>query len=324
MSTEKNKQEILAFAQANGFEDIETLLRFPKYIQLETVSLCNASCRMCPIKEVKRDQDTFIMKQEIFDKIVNDVKPFASTIKRFTVQGEGEPLIDKNLEKRIKALKKAGVPFVVFGTNGSLFNEERSRSIIGSGVDEVSFSVDGATAETFEAIRTPLKYDQCVGNIQNFITLRNEINPKLNIRIRMTLQESNQHEFDAFQSFWKGKVNSNDTVYGRLLHSWGNWLGGYGLGSEQDPAVLNAKPCTAPFSTLFILSDGRAVLCCQDFNGTVTLGHMARATIQEIWHNDTINKIRDLHLAQGRKAMSICKDCNLWDPTTTKLGLQQD
>ena len=205
---------------------------------------------------------------------------------------------------------------MAFASNASLLNKERARILIRSGIDEVTFSVDGLTAGTFEAIRKPLKFDLCVSNIENFIAARNNVNPDLRIRIRMTMQGKNIEEFGAFVSFWRKRLKSNDRVYGRHWHSWGNWLKNYSLPQEQDGITLNDAPCTSPFGTIFILSDGRVPLCCQDFNGKILLGDVNRSNIQDIWRGTKIARIRKLHLLNGRKSLGLCRDCNLWHPST--------
>ncbi|MEQ9566734.1 MAG: radical SAM protein, partial [Pseudomonadales bacterium] len=106
-----------------------------------------------------------LMSDALFDKICEEITPYADQMRRVTIQLLGEPLLDKKLESKISRLKKIGIKEVFFSTNGSLFTDKRAVSILESGVDEVDFSVDGATKETFEKIRVGLNYDEVVDNI---------------------------------------------------------------------------------------------------------------------------------------------------------------
>jgi MoaA/NifB/PqqE/SkfB family radical SAM enzyme len=318
MDTIRSNAETImsSFAQTQRLSVIEDLTYFPLYIQIETVSICNARCVMCPVEEWTRDNT--IMKPELFQKIVVELANYADWLERVTIQLDGEPLIDKQLENRIRQLKEIGIKCVAFSSNGSLMRQPRIDAIIQSGIDEVTFSIDGATAETFEAIRKPLKYDRCIKNIEEFIAARNRLNPQLCIRIRMAIQEANVNEFDTFIAFWQERLGSQDQAYGKLLHNWGNWLKGYDLQRGQDPETLNVNPCTSPFGSLDIFTDGRVPLCCSDYNAAICLGDVTKSSIKEIWNDDLFGNVRSMHLSQGRNGIGMCHNCNVWD-TTSKI-----
>jgi len=314
----KNTEKILSFARQNRLDSVESLLRFPKYVQIETSALCNGRCRMCPTRELERMKGQAIMTDQVFTRIVRDLRPFAKWIERLTIHGEGEPLCDLKLEQRIRRLKSIGIKFVAFSSNGSLFTPKRSARILACGVDEVTFSIDGATAKTFELIRRPLNFAACIANIERFIALRNAKRSGTAIRIRMTLQERNRHEFKDFLSFWRERLGPKDSAYGKIWHSWANWLKDWRSPEQEGRATLNTSPCISPFGTMFILSDGRVSLCCQDFNAKILLGDLREATFKEIWQGEVISGVRRQHLEQGRGVVSLCRDCNLWE-TSAKL-----
>ena len=148
MEVSGNLREILTFSKAHHLESVEDLLYFPKYVQIETVALCNARCFMCPVDEWRREVKA--MQQDVFDKVIAELSLYSSWVEKVTIQLDGEPLLDKKLEARIKTLKKIGIRCVAFSSNASLMDQARAESIILSGVDEVTFSIDGATAQTFE------------------------------------------------------------------------------------------------------------------------------------------------------------------------------
>jgi len=305
-----SEQQIADFAHSLGCAP-DALLEFPRFFQIETVSLCNARCVMCPVEEWKRDVN--IMEEPLFQKILEELAKYTHLIRRVTLQLDGEPLIDRKLEARIAALKKIGVKYVAISSNASLMRPARAISIVDSGIDEVSFSIDGASATTFEAIRKRLKFDECVANTENFIKVRNERNPNLKVRVRMTVQEGNAHEVDAFLNYWKPRIGPRDSAYYKLLHNWANWVRDYKLVPEHDPEALNSSPCIAPFGSFVILTDGRVPLCCADFNAAALTGNVKTSTIQAVWQGEVFRRIRETHLNKGRRGMPMCVDCNIWD-----------
>ena len=52
-------------------QNLEGLLRFPKYVEIETVNACNARCPMCTINDWERNYP--IMKDDVWNKISDDV-----------------------------------------------------------------------------------------------------------------------------------------------------------------------------------------------------------------------------------------------------------
>ena len=287
---------------------------FPQYIQIETVSLCNAICIMCPIKEWKRD--TTVMSPLLFDSILYEIEKYSNNIERVTIQLDGEPLLDPDLEERIRSLKAAGIKYVAFASNGSLMSEIRAKSIISSGIDEVTFSIDGTTADTFESIRTRLSFNQCINNVTNFIKYRDQSKSALSIRIRMTIQKKNMHEFGDFLSYWKQRIGKEDFVYGKLIHSWGNWILNSSTLNDEKYKKLNSSPCPSVFNSIVILSDGRVPLCCNDFNAKYQMGNIKETSIKDIWNNIRFENMRKEHQEKGRACLRICHNCNVWDSST--------
>ena len=303
---------------SGSIEKLDDLLTFPKYLQIETASSCNARCIMCPVEDWKREHT--IMKQDTFDRIAAEIKDYGDWIERVTIQLDGEPLMDRSLESRIRTLKSVGIKLVAFATNGSLMTSRRAESIIKSGVDEVSFSVDGASKETFEKIRLRLNFDKVVKNALGFVQLRDHMESNTRVRVRMTIQPENQDEFDDFMSFWRGKLGPNDSVYGKVLHTWANSDRNYSLAEGYDFALLNESPCSSPWTSLVILTDGRVLLCCCDYNATINLGNVRDSSIKEIWQAQKSETIRRLHATQGRKAIPMCINCTAWDSGAKTTG----
>jgi len=313
MTREQRNKYLMLYLERFGFDSLEDFIHFPKYVQIETSALCNARCSMCLAGQWKRQ--AYIMSDEIFSKAIQGLEPFASWIEKVTIQLDGEPLLDQKLEQRIRSLKKIGVKAVAFASNASLMNEERSLSVIRSGVDEVTFSVDGATKETFERIRIPLKYKECISNIEKFIKLRDRHNPNLIIRIRYTIQDTNKHEFREYLRFWERRLGPRDYAYGKYLHNWGSGLKGYRLPVEQG-LDINELACISLWTSFIILSDGSVPLCCSDYNVQRKLGNIQENSVKDIWGSEKFAALRRMHLNKGRASISICQDCNTWDSSS--------
>lgn len=295
---------------------VEQLETFPKFVQIETVSGCNARCRMCSVHDWERSKAA--MSEALFAGLLAELAAHRDWVEQVTLQLGGEPLLDRRLEERVAALKQAGIRSVAFTTNASLLDEARARRLIDAGVDAIDFSIDGASAETFEAIRVNLSYVAVRDNVLRFVALRDVSGRAVQVRVRMVIQQDNARELDAFVSYWRSRLGPDDYVLGRFLNWWAGWredlaaVPGALLHEKPPSADFNSLPCLAPFSTLVVLSDGRVPLCCLDYNADTPMGSVVESGIAGVWRGEAFRKVRAEHLARGRVSMPFCRDCHIF------------
>jgi len=309
---EKNKAFIVKKLGFNTFEDY---LKFPMYYEIETINACNAKCEMCTIADWQKHPDPF-MSKELFEKIADEIIAHKDIVRVVNLCRDGEPLMDKGLETKINYLKKGGVNHTTFSTNGSLLNRDRALSLINSELDEIMFSIDGFTKETFEGIRVGLDFDKVVENVKNFIALRNEKNSKIKVRIRLVIQEKNSHEVDDWSNFWKPLLGNEDSVHAKAIHSWGNQLNNFMPARNYDNLTT---PCTSTFSTMIIRYNGDVTICPLDFDFKHKNGNLKDSSIEKVWNTGKeFKKFREIHLDGKRDAFSFCAGCRLWDSDINK------
>ncbi len=305
---EKTAKEYLARRiHPNGsFED---LLRFPRYLEIETVNACNARCPMCTIDEWTRKTPT--MPDDLFNKLADEVIEHADHVARVSLYRDGEPLLDKKLPDRIARLTDGGVKETAISTNVSLLNEERSRALLESGLGLIIFSLDSLKKDVFEAIRLRLNFEEVMENAIKFIELRDKIRPETKISIRMIRQESNIDEWPEYEKFWTPKVRpGHDRVYYHNIFNWGNQLDGFqSVASSLEPKL----PCVALWSLMVIFGNGDVPLCNVDYNNKYPTGSVADKSIAEVWKSQVLNNYRQLHLDGEKACINICDNCNVWD-----------
>lgn len=121
----------------------------PRELQLEVTAACNLACTMCLVsyrpKIGKREGS---MSYGMFRRLVDELPG----LERLTLQGLGEPLLAPGIIDMISYASARGIA-VGFNTNAQLLTPERSARLAGSGLSWLCVSVDGAVAETYEAIR---------------------------------------------------------------------------------------------------------------------------------------------------------------------------
>ncbi len=292
-------------------ENIDSLLEFPKFIEIETVNACNARCPMCTINDWERNYP--VMKDDVFDKISDELIENKKFLKRVSLYRDGEPLIDKKLAQRINKFKEAGINETSIATNVSLLNEKRSKEILEAGLGLVIMSIDSLKKDVFESIRVRLKFDEVKENAINFLKLRDKINPNCRVWIRMIRQESNKDEWNDYYNFWKGYASENDRIYYHNIFNWGGQLDNYkSIEKSYEPNL----PCVALWSLMVFFANGDVPLCNVDYNNKFPTGNIMKTSIKELWKSKIADERRKLHMEKNKAKISICENCNVWDEVT--------
>jgi len=243
-----------------------------KALIFETTSICNLSCKMCFINEIKRNPP--ILSLELFKKIMDNTPQ----LERVSLNNWGEPLLNKNIFDMVKYAKSKGVKDVIFTTNGTLLNHESIAEIINSGLDVIEFSVDG-DEESYKTIRN-FDYAQIVNNIEKLIELRNKSGSKLQIAIKMVIDEYTENKVDFLNKQWKEKVDYIKLIP-RIFH-------------EERERTTFCKELTGSYNgRLVVLSNGNVVPCCVDYKGLLCIGNADKTPNLEIlWNNAEMNTLR--------------------------------
>ncbi len=126
---------------------------------------CNLSCCHC-----------YINKDQHGDNIldINTIKKWLSLFAagrkdRNVIFLGGEPTLHPDLAVAIKEAKRLGFKSITIDTNGYLFHDILNK-ITPNEVDFISFSLDGATRETNDAIRGKGSFDKCTAGIRKSVS----------------------------------------------------------------------------------------------------------------------------------------------------------
>tara|TARA_B110000977_G_scaffold201844_1_gene299210 strand:+ start:3646 stop:4629 length:984 start_codon:yes stop_codon:yes gene_type:complete len=286
----------------------ENLLEFPKYIEIETVNACNARCPMCTINDWERNYP--VMKDDVWKKISEDIIENKKFLKRVSLYRDGEPLIDKKMAQRINKFYENGITETSIATNVSLLNEKRATDLLEAGLGMIIFSIDSLNKDVFEKIRVRLNFEEVRDNAIRFLQLRDKINPKCRVWIRMIRQKSNYDEWPDYYDFWKKYTSDVDRIYYHNIFNWGGQLDDYKSVSKSFEPNL---PCVALWSLMVIFANGDVPLCNVDYNNKYPTGSIMKNSIRDLWTSEVMNARRTLHLKGNKKDISICANCNVWD-----------
>lgn len=127
------------------------LSEFPIHLLIEPTSICNIRCVMCFQVDKSFAQKEYMgrMPLDMFDKVIDEAS--SNSCKSITLASRGEPTLHKDLPLMLDLIRKKNFLDVKLNTNATKLNEEMSRAILTSGVNELVYSVDAGTKETYES-----------------------------------------------------------------------------------------------------------------------------------------------------------------------------
>jgi len=309
---DKDKYNYVRFSQSFPIKQVRGLIRYknmkylyplktictipPKHIAIETTNFCNTFCSFCPHPKMQREKQNMDMK--LYEKVIDNSVDLG--VERVTLSFFGEPLMDKDLFKRIKYAKDKGL-YVEFFTNGMLMDKQKAIEISNSSLDRIFISLDATNPIRYGELRSNGDYNAVVKNIDQLLELRNN-NLKVDIGM-LILKEEDKQEIKDFQDLWNNKV---DEIHIRTAHGW-----------ATNPKRKLNLPCYSLWTTFAVLSNGIVVPCCMDYEGKLALGDVNKTTLKNIWYKSSVLKaLRDFHLDNLADSINFCNNCDIVESLT--------
>ncbi len=153
---------------------------------------CNLKCRHCYINREEHGETTLSM-----DTIRQWLSIFADRCRETNlILLGGEPTLHPDLSLAVKEARRLGFKSITIDTNGYLFHDILDR-ITPDEVDFISFSLDGATPATNDAIRGTGCYDACVSGVKRAVA------KGFSTSMIYTVSGDNIHELDQMPAMVK-------------------------------------------------------------------------------------------------------------------------
>jgi Radical SAM superfamily/Iron-sulfur cluster-binding domain len=142
----------------------------PGRLYVECTAACNISCfQACcaPETGITRTRQAGMLDFDLFTRVIDEAGPSLGRIDFFNY---GEAFLHKRAVEMCAYIKsKFPHIYLYTSTNGLAFNEEKVRQLAHTGIDEVTFSLDGASQETYARYRQRGKFDVAIANLRALI-----------------------------------------------------------------------------------------------------------------------------------------------------------
>lgn len=263
--------------------------RFPVHVDLELAGKCQLACTMCPYGtgEWGTDRQGMMPYSLAVKALVQAQDGGASSVK---LNFRGEPGLHPRLIDAVRLAKNLGFVEVSINTNLTAFSTRRLQALCDARLDLCIVSADGATANTYEAIRVGGDFHKLLARLEEL----HNYTPRPRIRVQMVVQEANRHEVELAKK-----------VFGPLCDELqfhpireGN------QGGER-------KRCPQPFQRLVVAWNGEVYGCCNNWGVPHILGHFPGRSLADIWAGDAAKTLQ--RLAKHPERGSPCDTCQVSD-----------
>lgn len=282
---------------------------FPPEIWLENTNHCNAECVMCPRE--KQTRPLGFMDMEHYTRLINEIAEHKDQVERVHMHNFGEPMLDKQLPKRIEIAKAAGIKHVYFVSNASILTPGMAEALVKSGLDEFKISFYGVSPETYNKTMVNLDFDKTLRNVMAFFETRKRLGartPKVNIQFLPQETNEGMAHYEEWKALFAPLMDASigDELSIVPLLNFGDGRAYHEVDTRKATSI-----CSYPWRTMDVLQDGRVTLCCLDYNGQQIVGDTKTQTLSEIWNGPIYRKVRDDFAQLKYKDWDLCSRCDI-------------
>jgi hypothetical protein len=139
----------------------------PRRLYVESTAACNISCfEACcaPETGITKTRQAGMLDVDLFSRVLDEVGP---TLTRLDFFNYGEAFLHKRAVEMCEMVK-ARFPHVYLytSTNGLAFTEDAVRRLVRSGIDEITFSIDGSSQDAYVRYRQRGDFAKATRNLR--------------------------------------------------------------------------------------------------------------------------------------------------------------
>jgi len=139
----------------------------PSRMYIECTAACNISCAQAccaPETGITRTRQAGMLDFDLFKGVVDEV---GASLVRIDFFNYGEAFLHKRAVEMCEYIKSRFPQVYLYtSTNGLALTEAQARRLVHSGIDEVTFSIDGATPETYVQYRQRGQFDRAIATLR--------------------------------------------------------------------------------------------------------------------------------------------------------------
>ena len=302
----------------------------PPCLFVEVTNRCNLSCPTCQLgtSEAYNGYNKSDLTLEQFKKIIDQVPSLVYV----TLQGVGEPLLNKDIMKMIKYCSDKGISTYI-NTNGTILTETKARELIDAGLQNLSISINSFDEKIFAETRSGASITKVTENVKRFVDIKNELNKKRPIvSFRAILMKETEPTMEEL--IFKSDELGIDVLYIQLfmsiiadknlmesslkkdeinaftekLRHWRKQVKKLQIVTESfGDSSNNLGQCKLPWFSPNVTAEGYITPCCTISNPSLlNMGNVFETPFEKIWNSE---KFVDFRAGFYKKQPKACIGC---------------
>jgi MoaA/NifB/PqqE/SkfB family radical SAM enzyme len=284
-------------------EDLSTRYRL-RYVSLETHTVCTQACAFCPVSIAPRDPEH--MPTPLFERLVEEISSYRSTIEAVTLNNYNEPTADRRFTDQVRTLMEHRLPVAVL-SNASTFTPEKVDALVEMGpISYMSVNISTLDRDRYRAERQRDHLPRVLAHLDYM----KEKRVAETMDLIVLGQQDAQHKADAAelrQRFGDSRFNVRDfEIMDRA--------GYLPIGLKPDKPNERLRGCnnlgSRPIEHIHINPKGQCVLCCEDYDEFHIVGDLTVESIDEVLSGEEIARLRRLiYGLEEAPEEFICRKC---------------
>ncbi len=290
----------------------------PSILMIEPTNICNLACPICPTGAGTLGTPKGLMAFDEFKRIIDECGSYLLSI---TLWNWGEPFLNKDLLRMIEYAKAKRI-FIRISTNGNWpTNPEKITRLVRSGLDELIFSVDGATAESYAKYRINGNFNTVINNMKAVVEEKRRLGRRTPyVELQFIVMSHNEHEIAKIKDMAKEigvdhlklkTVNLEMDYKGQKEVTKGfapkdKEFSRYTEELARKGVIKNE--CMRLYLSSVINWDGSVVPCCYDSHRDFEFGNVHAGGFMKVWNNEKYVNMRKA-MVHHKQNIPMCKDC---------------
>lgn len=290
----------------------------PFVLMVEPTNICNLKCPLCPSgngdmtrPKGKMDVDAF---RRIFEQLADDLL-------LLMLWNQGEPFINRHLNDMVRLAKSRNVPTITSTNAHYIRTHQDAEDIVGSGLDEIIISLDGANAETYAKYRVGGSFDRVLEGIRHLTAAKRRLKADHPVvHLQFIIMKHNESEVEDIRRL-AAKLDV-DRLTLKTAQVYTQQEARDYLPSDEsqsryryDTEALTTKAkvvntCRHLWYSTVVNWDGSVSPCCFDKDLRYGLGNALNGRpFDDIWTGESYTSFRNAIL-KDRASVPMCRNCS--------------
>ena len=293
----------------------EVVRNYPVVAFVEPNLFCNLHCPACPTGLNLKLRPTVSIDEGLFRSAIDEMGDYLFQLYMYNW---GEPLLHKQTPEMIGYAKKKNIK-VVMSTNLSLkLTDDYLERLVLSGLDVLTVSLDGTTAETYSKYRRNGDFNLVRENIKRIQAIKSrhgKQTPK--VIWQFLVFRHNEHQIAQAEAVYKewgaDELSVGPAIMPLEPHNDGfepSTIPKYNMYHSENPVQLESKrqmasgrTCSWLYGAFVLNPNGRVSPCCAVPSEQHDFGNFrAGDKLADVWNNEKFRRARNLFVEWSKKS----------------------